>query len=42
MKYVRDGKDETFFWKSKAIPPQRNELRKLSCLALRGGRNEIL
>ena len=42
MRYVRGGEDETLFWKSKAIPPQRNELRKLSYLAFRGGRNEIL
>jgi len=33
---------ETLFWKSKAILPQHNELRKLSCLAFRGGKNEIL
>jgi hypothetical protein len=38
----RGDKDETLFWKSEVIPPQRNELRKLSFLASGGGRNERL
>jgi hypothetical protein len=39
MRFGRGGKDEILLRESKAIPPQRNDLRKLSCLAFRQNRN---